>query len=166
MSDKPQLIRPRNTMLERLGGRPGVPGKIDASLLKKAEDRIAEVGASYPDRVKADLEKRVALAGQAASDADHRAEAITSINLIVHEIRGEGATFGYPLLTKFAGSLFKFTDGLTSPNERQLALIKAHVDAMTLVVKAGIKGDGGAIGAEVDQMLAIAIEKYAVPHKA
>ena len=40
----------------------------------------------------------------------------------------EGATFGYPLLTKFAGSLFKFTDGLTSPNERQLALIKAHAD--------------------------------------
>ena len=58
MSDKPQLIRPRNTMLERLGGRPGVPGKIDASLLKKAEDRIAEVGASYPDRVKADLEEK------------------------------------------------------------------------------------------------------------
>ena len=45
MSDKPMLIRPRNTMLERLGGRPGVPGKIDESLLKKAEDRIAEVGA-------------------------------------------------------------------------------------------------------------------------
>ena len=38
MSDKPQMIRPRNTMLERLGGRPGVPGKVDASLLKKAED--------------------------------------------------------------------------------------------------------------------------------
>ena len=129
MSDKPQMIRPRNTMLERLGGRPGVPGKVDASLLKKAEDRIAEVGATYPDRVKSDLEKLVALAGQAASDADRRAEAITSINLIVHEIRGEGATFGYPLLTKFAGSLFKFTDGLTSPTERQLALIKAHVDA-------------------------------------
>ena len=51
-------------LLERLGGRPGVPGKIDESLLKKAEDRIAEVGAAYPERVKADLEKLVGLANQ------------------------------------------------------------------------------------------------------
>jgi hypothetical protein len=161
MSEKPQLIRPRNTMLERLGGRPGVPGKIDESLLKKAEDRIAEVGASYPDRVKADLDKLVALANQAATAPDRRDEAITGINLIVHEIRGEGATFGYPLLTKFASSLFKFTDGLTSPNAHQLALIKAHVDVMTVVVKNGIKCDGGPLGAQIDQSLAMAIEKYA-----
>lgn len=164
MSDKPMLIRRSNTMLERLGGRPGVPGKVDESLLKKAEDRIAEVGAAYPDRVKADLEKLVTLANQAATDAEHRGQVITDINLIVHEIRGEGATFGYPLLTKFAGSLFKFTDGLTSPNERQLALIKAHVDVMTVVVKNGIKGDGGPLGAQIDQSLAMAIEKYAA-HK-
>jgi hypothetical protein len=164
MSDKPQLIRPRNSMLERLGGRPGVPGRVDESLLKKAEDRIAVAGASYPERVKADLDKLVALANQAATDPNRRDEAITGINLIVHEIRGEGATFGYPLLTKFAGSLFKFTDGLTSPTERQLALIKAHVDVMTAVVKAGIKGDGGALGAQIDQTLAVAIEKYAA-HK-
>lgn len=164
MSDKPVMIRPRNTMLERLGGRPGVPGKVDEALLKKAEDRIAEVGAAYPERVKADLEKLVGLANQAVSDPAHQAEAITGINLIVHEIRGEGATFGYPLLTKFAGSLFKFTDGLTNPNERQLALIKAHVDVMTVVVKNGIKGDGGPLGAQIDQSLAMAIEKYST-HK-
>jgi hypothetical protein len=161
MSDnKPQLIRPRNTMLERLGGRPGVAGKVDEALLKKAEERIAEAGASYPDRVKADLDKLVALANTAATDAGRRADAVAAINLIVHEIRGEGATFGYPLLTKFASSLFKFTDGLTSPNDRQLALIKAHVDVMAVVVKNGIKGDGGPVGAQIEQSLAMAIEKY------
>lgn len=164
MSEKPMLIRPRNTMLERLGGRPGVAGKVDESLLKKAEVRVAEAGAAYPDRVKADLEKLVALANQAASEPGRRTEAIAEINLIVHEIRGEGATFGYPLLTKFAGSLFKFTDGLTSPTERQLALVKAHVDVMTVVAKNGIKGDGGPLGAQIDQSLAMAIEKYAA-HK-
>jgi len=161
MSDQPRLIRPRNTMLERMGGRPGVAGKVDEALLKKAEARITEVGATYLDRVKADLDKLVTLAGQATGDAGNRAAAIAEINLIVHEIRGEGATFGYPLLTKFAGSLFKFTDGLVDPNERQLALIKAHVDVMSVVAKSGIKGDGGALGAQVDQMLAVAIDKYA-----
>ena len=81
MSDKPVMIRPRNTMLERLGGRPGVPGKVDEALLKKAEDRIAEVGAAYPERVKADLEKLVRLANQAVSDPTHQAETITGIKI-------------------------------------------------------------------------------------
>jgi hypothetical protein len=164
MSDKPQLIRPRNTMLERLGGRPGVAGKVDEALLKKAEETVAKVGANYADRVKTELDQLNALAVRLTQDVEHRAEAIAEINLIVHEIRGQGATFGYPLLTKFAGSLFKFTDGLDNPNDRQLALIRAHIEAMSLVVKNRVKGDGGPIGAQVDQTLALAIQKYAT-HK-
>jgi hypothetical protein len=164
MSDKPQLIRPRNTMLERLGGRPGVAGKVDEALLKKAEETVAKVGANYADRVKTELDQLSALAVRLAQDVEHRSEAIAEINLIVHEIRGQGATFGYPLLTKFAGSLFKFTDGLENLNDRQIALIRAHIEAMSLVVKNRVKGDGGPIGAQVDQTLAMAIQKYAT-HK-
>ena len=43
MSDKPVMIRPRNTMLERLGGRPGVPGKVDEI---KTGREVGEVTAS------------------------------------------------------------------------------------------------------------------------
>ena len=163
-SDKPTMIRPRNTMLERLGGRPGVAGKIDAALLKKAEETVAKVGAGYGERVKTELDQLSKLSARLLSETEKRGEIIHEINKIVHEIRGQGATFGYPLLTKFAGSLFNFTEGLEQPNERQLALIRAHIDTMTVVVKNGIKGDGGPVGAQIDQTLAVAIQKYAA-HK-
>ena len=159
-SDKPTMIRPRNTMLERLGGRPGVAGKVDANLLKKAEETVAKVGANYGDRVKTELDELHSLANRLLSETDKRAEIIHEINKLVHEIRGQGATFGYPLLTKFAGSLFNFTEGLENPNERQLALIRAHIDTMTGVVKNRITGDGGPVGAQIDQTLAAAIQKY------
>jgi hypothetical protein len=156
-----RMIRPRNTMLERIGGRPGATGKIDDGAMQRAEARIAEMAATYLDRAIVELDKLTALIKDAAANPERRAEATSGINLIAHEIRGEGSTYGYPLLTKFAASLFKFTDGATNPTDRQLALIRAHAEAMSVVARHAIKGDGGPLGAQIDQTLAMAIEKYA-----
>ena len=76
-------------------------------------------------------------------------------------MRGQGGTFGYPLISHFGDSLYDaslFKTGIPiTDNHVEVAM--AHVDAMNAVIKGRINGDGGAIGKELRLTLEKAIEK-------
>jgi hypothetical protein len=42
-------------------------------------------------------------------EENRRATEFKRINEIAHDMRGQGGTFGYPLVTTVAGSLYTFT---------------------------------------------------------
>lgn len=90
-----------------------------------------------------------------------RHECFEEINHIAHDMKGQGGTFGYPLITSFADSLYGFT--IKRPGEisdNQIELVKSHLDAMRAVIKGRVSGDGGEIGQKLTESLSDAIEKY------
>ena len=71
-----------------------------------------------------------------------------------------GDTFGYPLITTFAASLYEFTAPKAVIGDNQIEIIKAHIDSMSAVIKGRVKGSGGTLGAELAANLSQAIAKY------
>jgi len=67
-------------------------------------------------------------------------EDIDAMYDISHEIRGQGGSFGYALISRIGDSLCKFLDGHETLKAMELDVIKVHILAMKAVFKQGLKG--------------------------
>ena len=79
---------------------------------------------------------------------------------IAHDLKGQGSTFGYNLMTFFAASLYDFSFQEGEISDNHVELLKAHIDSMNVVIKDRIRGDGGEEGQALQKGLQDAIEKY------
>ena len=70
---------------------------------------------------------------------------------------GQAETFEYRLLSQVARSLYDCTAGLFSASSREAQIIQLHLASLQLIVRNGIKDDGGVIG-EGTQTLSRACE--------
>lgn len=72
---------------------------------------------------------------------------------IAHEIRGQGGTFGFPLISVVGDSLCKFLDGRRTLSPAALEVVELHILAMKAVFRQGLKGDGGTLIKELPLLL-------------
>ncbi len=107
-----------------------------------------------------DIARQVAEAKQISGE---RTTNFEEINLIAHELRGQGGTFGYPLITVFGKSLYELTKPPCRQDDASLEIVKAHIDTMRAVLRDKIEGDGGEVGQMLFKALKMAIAKYAPP---
>jgi chemotaxis protein histidine kinase CheA len=56
-----------------------------------------------------------------------------------HDLKGQAATFEYPLVARVASSLSKLIDELESPEKIPLTLVQAHVEAIQAIHRDKIK---------------------------
>lgn len=75
-------------------------------------------------------------------------------------IKGKLDAIGYGLGMKIAKSLHEFAVNDTFP-QKHMVIYGKHIDAMNTVIRANLKGDGGAIGSEITQALSALIKKLA-----
>ena len=77
---------------------------------------------------------------EAASDR------LASMAEIAHVLKGQGSSFGFPLITRISESLMRLLKGREEVDETSLGLVVAHVDALGIVIDKAIEGDGGDLG--------------------
>lgn len=87
-----------------------------------------------------------------------------NINLLAHELRGQGGTFGYPLITEVGYMLYCLTKAPCPTEDRAVTVVKAHIDTMHTVFRNQIDGDGGPVGKELISVLRAAIARYRLGH--
>ena len=63
------------------------------------------------------------------------------INILAHELRGQGGIFGYPLISEFGKSLYNCTGNSARVTENLFEFVKAHIDGITAVINGNVKGD-------------------------
>jgi len=155
-----RYYRFRNKLKEKTLGLGGGKGEISSEALAKAAEALEELAEDYPDWVSGLISKLAEKHGRCVDTPEKRREFFEEINRIAHDMRGQGGTFGYPLITDFADSLESFTMIKTGITDNMVELVKAHVDSMRVVIKNRIKGEGGEKGAQLKQSLNMAIESY------
>ena len=94
------------------------------------------------------------------SDTADRRRPFNAINFLAHEMRGQGGTFGYPLVTQVARSLFDLTLHNLDRSDACCDLIEEHLRILKAVVRDKIKGDGGIVGRELLRELQRANGKF------
>jgi chemotaxis protein histidine kinase CheA len=118
--------------------------------LARAEAAVANLAEDYATWALADVAKaRTALAA-AIDDPAGRAPHVEALFRVGHDLKGQGSSFGYPLVTKIGHSLCALTrDRARQYDSKHLDLAKSHLDAIDLILTKGIKGEGGKVGIEL-----------------
>jgi hypothetical protein len=158
VSNPAQVIRPPNILRAKVGG--GFGG-INADAIAKAEEALKAMSSQFGQWLQDEIVKLDA--AQAAIRADgYNAQTAEGLYFRAHDLKGLGATYQYPLVTRLAGSLCKLMDDPGKRLEAPLVLIDAHVDAIKAVVRDGIQTDDHPTG----RVLAETLEAKVAAHRA
>lgn len=164
--DKPKITvryyRTRNRLLDKAGGigASAESAAFSPELLEETAAAFEEAISDYPDWVQETLNKLTALVEVCSKFPDKRIVTYKLVQEIAHEMKGQGGTFGYPLVSIFGDGLYDFTGPQAGLTDNHVQIIKAHVDAMRATINGRIQGDGGQIGTELKMMLSAAIKQY------
>jgi len=137
----------------------GGGGRMSA-VLARAEAAVAGLAKDYAAWALADLKKGRAALAAASDDAGQRARHLEALFRVAHDLKGQGTSFGFPLVTKIGQSLCVLTRERARDYEsRHLDLARSHLDALELVLTKGIKGEGGKVGAELVAKLELRVKE-------
>lgn len=119
--------------------------------MRQAEQVVERLTGDYLARAAADLD-RLELA---LRDMERREPVAVAMALsILHDIKGQGTTFGFPLVTAIAELMFDYLKSRPSAEACDGAVTAAHLKALRTIVQNQIAGDGGTLGAAVLKELA------------
>ncbi|MBL8834585.1 MAG: hypothetical protein JNL71_19490 [Rhodospirillales bacterium] len=150
-----QVINPPNLLKQKVGS-----GGLDANAIKKAEKVFDSLRGEFEEIARGDVAKL----SQAAAfllanpnDIKKRQE----VYMLSHELRGQGGSYGYPLVTRFGDQLCRYLDATDILDAKTLIIVKAAADAIAVVINSKVSGDGGETGRQLVDMLdrAIAMAK-------
>ncbi|MFQ5764483.1 MAG: Hpt domain-containing protein [Rhodospirillales bacterium] len=147
--DKLEVINPPNTLKEKVGT--GGPGAVDLEALERAEEVITGMTDSYLSWVADDLKKMDEAFAKLQAATGDRKEEVDAIFQVSHDIKGQGGSFGYDLMTAIGNELCRLIEKVDKVGPGEIEAIKLHIDSLKLVIAHDIKGQGGKEG---EKMLA------------
>lgn len=156
-----RFYRFKNRLKEKTAGLSPGRTSINMDTLEKAQDALNKMAEDYPDWVSNLIVKLQEQHGRCVDTPESRRDSLDVIQTISHDMKGQGGTFGYPLITEFADSLYAISAPRDDISDNRIELIKSHIDAMRAVIKGRVSGDGGDIGRQLTKSLNDAKEKYA-----
>lgn len=159
---KVRFYRFHNRLKEKAAGAAGFKGtgEIPAELLQEAEAALEKMSEDYPDWVSKLIDRLGEQHRRCVDTPELRRSYFEELRSVAHDMRGQGGIFGYPLISEIAESLYLFTGPTSGMSDNHVEIIKAHIDAMRVVIKNRINGDGGDVGTQLMKGLEAAIKKY------
>ena len=120
-----------------------IPG-IDPEILARAEQAVAALGGDFVDQTKATLDGHRAQLEETGGLP--QGDALHDIFSFAHDLRGQGGSFGYPLLSTIGGSLCAFMEARDFQlKDGDMVVVRSHFDAAAAVLADEITGDGDAV---------------------
>jgi Hpt domain. len=144
------LIQPSNALRLKVGG--GRLGTIDAAAIAKAEAALKSLSGNFAQWLNDEVAKLEA-ARQVVRSEGASPETMETLYLRAHDLKGLGATYGFPLITRVAGLLCRLIDDRAKRVNAPMALIDAHIDAIKAAVRDDIKDLDHPIGKALVQEL-------------
>ena len=141
MSQQNPVIQPPNLRL-KVGGRFGA---IDPSAIAKAEAALKSLSGNFAQWLSEEVIKLDA-ARQLVHDDGVTAETMETLYLRAHDLKGLGATYEFPLITRIGASLCRLIDDKDKRLTVSLPLVDAHIDAIKAAVRDSIKTDDHPVG--------------------
>jgi CO dehydrogenase/acetyl-CoA synthase epsilon subunit len=152
-----KMIRPPNKLSSKvtIGG----PGAVDDAALERAEKVIDNLAVSYVDWAREDLDK-IQAAFESLKSSDGGAEALESVFQISHDIKGQGGSFDYDMMTIIGDMLCRYIESLEGEATPQaVEVVGLHINGLQAVISQKLKGDGGAVGEQLMSGLELVVKK-------
>ncbi len=128
---------PPNMLKAKAGG--GLGG-IDMAAMKRAESAIEMLKTEFGGMMADDIKTLIAARAHYAKSPGAKARA--ALMRAAHDIKGQAATFRFPLIARVAGSLAMLIDEL--PGRPPDPLIDAHVTAIQVIHRQNMQDEDDA----------------------
>ena len=109
-----------------------------------SDEALAELRAAYLSGVRQDLANLDGLLADLKQGRRSWPDSLFRLREVVHNIKGQGTSFGFPLMTEIGESLHRLLQ--QSPgdaSEGTKVVIAAHVACLRRIIEAEVDGDGG-----------------------
>ena len=118
------------------------------SAFAEASKGLLEMAAGYIDWAQDDFKRLNAAATELTSHPDSKT-AKDNVHWIAHDMKGQGGTFGYPLISVVLNNLCLHLNSCNSMSAEDLKIVNLHIEFVNLIITNRLKGKGGEIGEQV-----------------
>jgi hypothetical protein len=136
-----EVIQVPNMLKLKVGGR----GGIDMAAIAKAEAALKSLSGNFAQWLNDEIVKLEA-ARQEVRAQGLTAETVETLYLRAHDLKGLGATYEFPLITRLSASLCRLIDEPATRLSAPMFLVDAHIDAIKACVRDDIKVDTHPVG--------------------
>lgn len=136
-ADDVKVLPADKTLARRAKTGVGVP--LD-QLVERGKQVVTKLSGVFEVTLQQGLEDMSALQDRIAVDNPKLKEDCTRLERIAHDLKGQGATFGWPLVTMILASLVRGLRREITTTEKRVELIHVHLGALKLVVQNKRKG--------------------------
>ena len=151
-----QVITPPSMLQAKV---PKTGGPSMDEMAAEAETALQEIKDGYEAVVQEDVRRIDDAITKAMEEPASAPAALEEVFGICHDIKGQAASLGYPLLTAIAQSLCHFISASEPAALKGIDVVGVHTRAMGTVVGHKIRGDGGEIGKKLLGALDAAVKK-------
>ena len=121
--------------------------------VRKAQEAVAALADNFTDWMRSDLKSALASLAKAKDGLPDNASDIRDIYAVCHNIKGQGGSFGYELITDVGKSLCDYIHDAGPASEKKLKVVEAHLTAIKFILDRDIQGDGGDVGKQLQAKL-------------
>jgi hypothetical protein len=125
-----ELFMPPNMLKAKVGG---TFAGLDMAAITRAETAMEALKSEFAGWAQDDVRKLVAAREAFAAEPDEATRA--GLLRAAHDMKGQAATFNYPLIARVAGSLSRLIHDLPKSADVSLGLVDAHVNAIHVIYR-------------------------------
>lgn len=126
--------------------------RIDNDAVARAEAALAAMSVNFEAWLQAEI-TRLGDAMATVHAAGRSEASMEALYHRAHDLKGLGATYGYPIISQIAGTLCRLIDTAEKRQTSPLPLVEVHVEAIKAAARNKITTDEDAIGKALVQEL-------------
>jgi hypothetical protein len=120
--------------------------ELSPEALARAEKALAGLSQRYLDWAAGDATRLCACVQEMQDGTTALAAGLPHLFTIAHDMKGQAATFGYPLVSELGNRLCRLIEAEPAPDPSALPQISRLAEAMARVIAERLEGDGGEAG--------------------
>jgi hypothetical protein len=154
-----EFVRPPKALVDKTGR--GTPGAGDR-LIKKADAAVKEHQGrvDYKKIAGATLDKLNNLMREFIAEPSAQQPTGKLIYELCHDLKGEGASFGYPAVSRCADLVCRVIDCEAQRDRRFLEIVKIEVESIRAMIRYDVKGNPRGVALEIIDALEFLVDNY------
>jgi len=129
-----EIFMPPNVLKAKVGGT--LRG-LDHAAIERAEQAIETLKEEFGNWIEQDVGRLCT--GRDAFEAAPNDRTLGELYRAAHDLKGQGTTLDFPMISRIAASLCKLVDDMETCMDIPVALVDAHVDAIKVIVRDSIR---------------------------
>ena len=127
-------------------------GGIDPAMIAKAEAAMKSLASNFSQWLNDEITKLESARATIQAEGPSP-ENMESLYLRAHDLKGLGATYGFPLVSRIGGLLCRLIEDKTQRLQAPMALVDAHIMAIKAAVRDNITSEDHPVGTILVQEL-------------